>query len=254
MEDPQIIKCEPESTKEEQPHTSDLEIKAEPRQLVEVKKEPEVKQEILSEEANASKPLSNTVIISSLTAPGNIPVAGSILNCVAPFKITKKDGSHSCSTCGQSFTRLEHLRRHTLSHVGEKPISCTTCGKTFSRLDHMKIHELVHLGERPHVCTTCGMTFAEITELKTHSLVHLQGKKYSCNQCGGYFKHESSLKKHQAVHFGNAPNTCGKTYTEKHQNKKEPHVCRTCGQMFMRLSHFTRHRLLHKSDGRRLDL
>ncbi|EGG01698.1 uncharacterized protein MELLADRAFT_38981 [Melampsora larici-populina 98AG31] len=35
--------------------------------------------------------------------------------------------------CGKGFDRGEHLKRHLLSHSGEKPFSCNLCGRNFSR-------------------------------------------------------------------------------------------------------------------------
>ena len=42
--------------------------------------------------------------------------------------------SHSCSTCGKTFTTSHSLTCHTRTHTGEKPYSCDTCGKTFTHL------------------------------------------------------------------------------------------------------------------------
>jgi DNA-directed RNA polymerase subunit RPC12/RpoP len=42
-------------------------------------------------------------------------------------------GRLMCSTCGDSFTRLEHLSRHRLSHTDSRPYSCQACGKRFAR-------------------------------------------------------------------------------------------------------------------------
>ncbi|OCL13942.1 hypothetical protein AOQ84DRAFT_410776 [Glonium stellatum] len=39
----------------------------------------------------------------------------------------------SCSLCGDTFKRLEHLSRHKLSHTEERPYSCPMCNKGFTR-------------------------------------------------------------------------------------------------------------------------
>ena len=40
---------------------------------------------------------------------------------------------HICSWCSLSFSKKEHLVRHTRSHTREKPFTCSLCGKLFSR-------------------------------------------------------------------------------------------------------------------------
>lgn len=40
---------------------------------------------------------------------------------------------HQCKICGRSFRRVEHLRRHQLSHESQNLSTCSTCGKVFSR-------------------------------------------------------------------------------------------------------------------------
>ncbi|KAI5795785.1 hypothetical protein EDC01DRAFT_593518, partial [Geopyxis carbonaria] len=56
---------------------------------------------------------------------------------------------HCCplQSCLRRFKRQEHLRRHSLTHTGERRFFCTApkCGKKFSRSDnltqHLKTHE-----------------------------------------------------------------------------------------------------------------
>lgn len=38
-----------------------------------------------------------------------------------------------CKTCGKSFGRVEHLKRHVLSHTQERQYQCSHCKKQFMR-------------------------------------------------------------------------------------------------------------------------
>lgn len=77
--------------------------------------------------------------------PGMTPMHGSATT------ISSRDGSDDvekpflCSTCGKSFRRSEHLRRHIRSvHSLERPFSCTLCDKKFSRSDNLSQHLKTH--------------------------------------------------------------------------------------------------------------
>jgi len=48
-------------------------------------------------------------------------------------KTSRPAGPLTCQTCGDEFTRLDHLSRHTRSHNAERPFVCPTCGKGFTR-------------------------------------------------------------------------------------------------------------------------
>ncbi|KAK8151825.1 DNA binding regulatory protein-like protein AmdX [Phyllosticta citrichinensis] len=67
---------------------------------------------------------------------------------------TDKPRPHVCNTCGRSFARLEHLKRHERSHTKEKPFECPQCSRCFARRDlllrhQQKLHQAGAASSRP---------------------------------------------------------------------------------------------------------
>ena len=62
---------------------------------------------------------------------------------------TDKPRPHVCGTCGRSFARLEHLKRHERSHTKEKPFECPECTRCFARRDLLLRHQ-----QKLHMTTT----------------------------------------------------------------------------------------------------
>ncbi|PYH96944.1 hypothetical protein BO71DRAFT_319697 [Aspergillus ellipticus CBS 707.79] len=62
---------------------------------------------------------------------------------------TDKPRPHVCTTCGRSFARLEHLKRHERSHTKEKPFECPECARCFARRDLLLRHQ-----QKLHMTTT----------------------------------------------------------------------------------------------------
>ncbi|KAL1857760.1 hypothetical protein Plec18170_002984 [Paecilomyces lecythidis] len=60
-----------------------------------------------------------------------------------------KPRPHVCNTCGRSFARLEHLKRHERSHTKEKPFECPDCARCFARRDLLLRHQ-----QKLHMTTT----------------------------------------------------------------------------------------------------
>ncbi|KKK21050.1 putative C2H2 transcription factor (AmdX) [Aspergillus rambellii] len=69
-------------------------------------------------------------------------------NTIPPPK-TDKPRPHGCTTCGRSFARLEHLKRHERSHTKEKPFECPDCARCFARRDLLLRHQ-----QKLHMTTT----------------------------------------------------------------------------------------------------
>ncbi|RIB04025.1 hypothetical protein C2G38_1874258, partial [Gigaspora rosea] len=55
---------------------------------------------------------------------------------------------HKCDWpgCTWSFKRLEHLKRHMITHTGERKYTChyPGCGKKFGRSDNFAAHYKTH--------------------------------------------------------------------------------------------------------------
>ncbi|KAK4905950.1 hypothetical protein LTR49_024836, partial [Elasticomyces elasticus] len=71
-----------------------------------------------------------------------------------PTPKTDKLRPHICGTCGHSFARLEHLKRHERSNTKVKPFECPDCTRCFARPDlllryQQKLHATNPTSSRP---------------------------------------------------------------------------------------------------------
>ena len=59
-----------------------------------------------------------------------------------PANASKK--SHICKECGKQFNHAGNLRKHLLTHTGEKPYSCGFCKREFAQSGNLKRHIASH--------------------------------------------------------------------------------------------------------------
>ena len=78
----------------------------------------------------------------------------------------------ACGTSEKVFTEAGSLKKHLLTHSGEKSHMCGICDKAFTLAGHLKKHLLTHSGEKPHKCGTCEKAFTIAGNLKRHTLKH----------------------------------------------------------------------------------
>ncbi|KAF2452975.1 fungal-specific transcription factor domain-containing protein [Lineolata rhizophorae] len=88
--------------------------------------------------ANAPNPSAGNAASASPTSKDETPQGAS--GNFPPPK-TDKPRPHVCGTCGRSFARLEHLKRHERSHTKEKPFECPQCARCFARRDLLLRHQ-----------------------------------------------------------------------------------------------------------------
>ncbi|XP_049274314.1 zinc finger protein 1 homolog [Rhipicephalus sanguineus] len=61
-----------------------------------------------------------------------------------------REKRHACGVCGKDILAEEEtLVLHSRSHTGERPFECSSCPATFTRSSILKRHMLTHTGERP---------------------------------------------------------------------------------------------------------
>ncbi|KAG8192733.1 hypothetical protein JTE90_009755 [Oedothorax gibbosus] len=120
----------------------------------------------------------------------------------APESTAGEEESKSlyCSVCDKHFNQSSSLKRHMVSHSGERPFNCDQCDKTFKTKAALKRHSIIHTGECPFECSTCKRKFNQISNLRKHLVIHNNNCPFYCDVCGKGFNQLSNLKKHLVVH------------------------------------------------------
>ena len=120
----------------------------------------------------------------------------------------KVNKDNKCGSCGKSFSRGRHLKRHIHAvHEGHKDFKCESCDKSFAEAWYLKKHiHTVHEGQKdykfedngllPYKCEECYKSFITPSKLQRHSFSHSGLQPYQCNICAKSFSQSANLKTH----------------------------------------------------------
>jgi len=78
-----------------------------------------------------------------------------------------------CQLCSYSSPHDSKIKRHMLTHTGEKPFKCQLCTYSASQKTHIKSHMLVHTGKKLLKCSMCSFSTSLKGNLKTHMVTHM---------------------------------------------------------------------------------
>jgi len=84
-----------------------------------------------------------------------------------------------CGICGKKFVCVTTMKRHLVTHTGEKPFSCKVCGKQYTQKGNLRVHERTHANHRPFECSICKQKFyrkepMQKHQWRQHAIVHFK--------------------------------------------------------------------------------
>ncbi|XP_053361965.1 zinc finger protein 98-like [Clarias gariepinus] len=170
-----------------------------------------------------------------------------------------------CEICSRSIRCKAILKRHMLTHTGEKPFKCEECGKQYTSSSNLRIHQLSHSGKMDYVCNECGQKFTHLPYLKRHLLRHSGKKMHVCEHCGKGFFQKYHLLRHIPIHTRQTAHICDKCdmsfnrtdYLKLHllnvhqiesnmpEVKLKKHKCEMCDKSFANPASLETHKRIH---------
>ncbi|XP_029460729.1 zinc finger protein 701-like isoform X2 [Rhinatrema bivittatum] len=79
------------------------------------------------------------------------------------------------SECDKSFSQKGHLQLYETTHIlplKEEPFKCSECKKSFKCQCNLRRHEISHTGEKRFKCSECERRFYHHSEMRRHARIH----------------------------------------------------------------------------------
>lgn len=107
-----------------------------------------------------------------------------------------KQRNYVCEICGSQFGKSDSLVSHVERvHASERRYACTICDLKFTCPARLKRHSLTHTGEKPHKCPFCLRGFNQTNDLVKHARNHVKGP-FGCDRCDKSFRLMHELRDH----------------------------------------------------------
>lgn len=167
--------------------------------------------------------------------------------------------SHVCPTCGASYKRTSHLKRHMQNSHSTEEIVCDWegCGKVFKGREQYRKHMRRHETKDCHTCELCGKGFGKKRQLESHTL-KIHGP-FPCRICGEVYSTRKEYMLHVRVRHGqeaaiHACKYCDDEFDtseslREHVKTDHPNFpCPMCASVFSRARDLKAHILLKHVD------
>ena len=102
---------------------------------------------------------------------------------------------HRCPHCTYASFTSHHLKRHLLTHTGEKPYQCDTCHARFTKKYILTAHKSIHKGKKTvFQCHDCGIIVADRCTFDVHAC-------FKCHLCDYVTLWQRHYESHMYFHM-----------------------------------------------------